>query len=138
VTIDFFWDLRGVVVLVVEDEADARDFLVHTLEVCRASVHAAGGATEARDVLAAHTPNLIISDIGMPGEDGYSFLQSVRRLPDPHKRRIPAIALTAFTREQDAARAYRAGFDMHIGKPVQPRLLARAVAQLAAPSIAPG
>lgn len=131
VTADFFWDLQGISILVVEDEPDTRELLVYVLEACKARVHAAGGAAEARRILALHTPNLIISDIGMPDEDGYAFLEGVRGLSDRDKRSIPAIALTAFTRQKDAARAYRAGFDVHIAKPVQPRTLAQAAAHLA-------
>lgn len=124
-------ELDGLCILVVEDEPDTRELLVYVLEACKARVHAAAGAEEARRILDVHTPNLIISDIGMPDEDGYAFLESVRALPDREKRRIPAIALTAFTRKQDEARARRAGFDVHMAKPVQPRVLAQAAAQLA-------
>ena len=136
--VDFFWDLQGMVILVIEDEPDTRELLVHVLETCRAKVYAAEGAVEARRILASVTPNLIISDIGMPDEDGYSFLESVRGSPDRQKRRIPAIALTAFSRPQDEARAYRAGFDVHMAKPVQPRTLARAASQLATPNVVLG
>lgn len=129
-TMDFFWDLQGMSVLVVEDEPDTRELLVYVLEICKARVHAADGPAEARRILVAHTPNLIISDIGMPEEDGYAFLEGVRRLADRAKSRIPAIALTAFTRQQDEARAFSAGFDVHIAKPVQPRTLTQAAAQL--------
>jgi len=75
--------------------------------------------------------NLIISDIGMPDEDGYAFLEGVGSLSDRNKRSIPAIALTAFTRPQAQARSHRAGFDLHIAKPVQPRTLSKAAANLA-------
>jgi CheY-like chemotaxis protein len=130
-TTESLCELYGIVVLVVEDEPDTRELLVHLLELCGARVLAAAGAREARDILSAHTPNLIISDIGMPEEDGYAFMEGVRRLSDSAKRSIPAIALTAFTRPQDQARAHRAGFDLHIPKPVQPHTLSKAAAQLA-------
>lgn len=134
---DTFPDLQGISILVVEDEPDARELLVHVLETCRARVHAARGAAEARSILVAHTPHLIISDIGMPDEDGYALLESVRRLDDRDKRCVPAIALTAFAREEDQARAYRAGFDVHIAKPVQPCHLTQTAAQLVARTSAP-
>lgn len=124
-------DLAGISILVVEDEPDTRELIVCVLEACGARVLAADGAAEARRLLASHTPDLIISDIGMPEEDGYTFMQGVRSLSDRDKRKIPAIALTAFTRKQDEARAYGAGFDVHIAKPVQPQTLAKAAAQLA-------
>lgn len=128
---DFFWDLKGLSILVVDDEEDALELLVHVLTACGAEVHSATDAAHARSIIDQHTPSLIISDIGMPHEDGYSFLENVRKLPSREKRRIPAIALTAFTAPSDVARAYRAGFDMHIAKPVQPRMLTRAAAQIA-------
>jgi CheY-like chemotaxis protein len=128
---DYFGNLVGLSILIVDDEADARELLVHLLETCGAEVFSAPDAAHARSIMVSHTPSLIISDIGMPDEDGYSLLESVRRLPDREKRRIPAIALTAFTRPADEARAFKAGFDMHIPKPVQPRMLTRAAARLA-------
>jgi CheY-like chemotaxis protein len=76
-------------------------------------------------------PNIIISDIGMPGEDGYEFIRKVRLLPPEKGGRIPAAALTAFARAEDRTRALRAGYQTHIAKPVEPTELTAMVASLA-------
>ena len=94
-------------------------------------VHVAGSAREAMIDLASFTPHVIISDIGMPDEDGYSFIRSVRTLPADEKKNIPAIALTAFARNEDRTRALVEGFNHHMAKPVEPATLVRAVVDLA-------
>jgi signal transduction histidine kinase/CheY-like chemotaxis protein len=125
-------DLHGLSVLVVDDEADARELIGYLLETCGATVHQAGSAAAALDVLDSTAPDIIISDIGMPGEDGYSLIWSIRTLGHEAKRNIPAIALTAFARNEDRARALVAGFNLHIAKPVEPSALIQAILDLAA------
>jgi CheY-like chemotaxis protein len=111
--------VAGLRVLVVEDDDDARDLLIEVLSVRGCVVQAAGSAAEAFEQLEADVPDLIISDIGMPDEDGYSLLRRVRALPKERGGQLPAIALTAFTGERDKAMAHAAGFHAHLGKPVR-------------------
>jgi CheY-like chemotaxis protein len=92
---------------------------------------AAGGMEQALKLLETFTPHVIVSDIGMPGEDGYALIRSVRMLPSAEKKGIPAIALTAFAQNEDRTRALLAGFNAHMGKPVEPQALVKAVAELA-------
>lgn len=122
--------LQGLNVLVVDDEFDGRELVACVLEQCGATVYQADAPSAALEILAEHTPDIIISDIAMPGEDGYSLMRRVRALDEKH-RNIPAIALTAFTRTTDRAQALRAGFDRHLGKPLDPPQLVRAVVDLA-------
>jgi signal transduction histidine kinase/ActR/RegA family two-component response regulator len=111
--------LRGFRVLVVDDEPDARALIRHLLEECDATVSTAGSADEALTILASHPPDLLISDIGMPGEDGYRLIMRVRALGDSRSK-IPAIALTAYARVADRVKAIEAGYQMHLAKPVEP------------------
>jgi CheY-like chemotaxis protein len=118
-------------VLVVDDEADARELIRRVLEECGAQVRTAGSAGEALAMMDGLLPGVLISDIGMPGTDGYEFLRQVR-LREPAKGgRTPAIALTAFARSEDRTRALRAGFQSHIAKPVEPAELVATVASVA-------
>jgi CheY-like chemotaxis protein len=121
----------GLRVLVVEDEPDTRNLLVVMLELCHVQVLSAASAAEARELVASGAPDLIISDIGMPGGDGYSLIRDVRSMPHDRGGRVPAVALTAYARAEDRARALRAGFDEHLPKPVEPRDLVRVLASLA-------
>jgi CheY-like chemotaxis protein len=122
-------DLTGVSVLVVEDHEDARSLLKMILQKCGATVQAAGSVAEALALLHGSRPDIIISDIEMPGEDGYSFIRKVRA-EETTPGRIPAIALTAYTRGVDRLRALAAGFQTHMSKPVEPAELAAAVKSL--------
>ena len=122
--------LDGLKVLVVEDDADGRELLSVALEFYGADVCAVDGAEAARRMLARQIPPVLVSDIGMPGEDGYSLIQSVRKLGASGKRHMPAVALTAFTTAADRARALEAGFDSHIPKPVEPHVLAQLLRDL--------
>jgi PAS domain S-box-containing protein len=106
-------------ILVVDDEADTRELLRQGLEYCGATVSVAGSAAEAVEALMAQTPDILISDIGMPAVDGYDLIRQVRRLPATDGGKIPAIALTAYTRTEDRLQALRAGYDMHVPKPVE-------------------
>jgi PAS domain S-box-containing protein len=120
--------LDGLKVLVVDDEVDARELFKAGLGRCGAEVLTAGSAREAIAVIEEVQPDLLISDIGMPGEDGYELIGKVRSLPAGRGGKIPAIALTAYARTEDRLRALRAGYQMHISKPVE---LAELVAVMA-------
>ncbi|WP_017301359.1 response regulator [Nodosilinea nodulosa] len=122
--------LRGVKAIVVDDEADARDLLTVILEQRGAEVESASTVYEAFQLLEHFHPDVIISDIGMPNEDGYSFLETVRSLPNTPLSQVPAIALTAYAREEDRHHARRVGFENHISKPFDPADVVHAVYQL--------
>jgi signal transduction histidine kinase len=122
-------ELDGIRVLVVDDDASARDMVTVVLEHCGASVASAGSAAEARSALAQSTCDVLLVDIAMPGEDGYMFIRRMRT----EGLRQPVVALTAHARETDRVRALASGFNLHIQKPVEPRALALAVAALVQP-----
>jgi PAS domain S-box-containing protein len=124
-------ELAGLTVLVVDDSADARDLLKRLLEDCAATVVTAGSVDEALALVATATPDVLISDIGMPDADGFELLKRVRALGPNRGGRIPAIALTAFARSEDRTRALRAGFLVHVSKPVDPAELVATVASVA-------
>ncbi|WP_084735940.1 PAS domain-containing protein [Cystobacter ferrugineus] len=111
--------LEGLRVLLVDDEADTRELLRTLLEGCRARVETAGSAAEGLRALIQTRPHLLISDIGMPGEDGHAFIRKVRALPASEGGRIPAVALTAYARAEDRTRALLAGFKAHVPKPIE-------------------
>jgi CheY-like chemotaxis protein len=117
-------------VLLVDDEADARALIKRVLEDCDATVHTAGSVTEAMDLFRSEQPEVLVSDIGMPGEDGYTFIKRVRALGADQGGRTPAVALTAYARSEDRVRAIAAGYQMHIAKPVEPAELIMMVASL--------
>jgi CheY-like chemotaxis protein len=123
--------LKGLTVLAVDDEADARDLMRRLLEECGARVVTAGSAKEALAAMDNHAVNLLISDIGMPGEDGYELVRKIRRRPAECGGKVPAIALTAYARSEDRTRAMLAGFVGHVSKPVEPAELIATVASLA-------
>jgi PAS domain S-box-containing protein len=126
--------LAGVNILVVDDEADARDLLTVILEERKAQVTTVTGPAEAYETLEWLRPDVIISDIGMPGEDGYSFIRSVR-LKEARQRQgwRPAIALTAHARVEDRLRALSAGYQAHVAKPVEPAELVAVIVSLVRP-----
>lgn len=117
--------LNGVHVLIVEDDADSRHVLAVLLQRLGALVEAVASAREAYDRLLLRRPDVLVSDIGMPVEDGYSLIRRVRLLGGEH--RLPAIALTAYARRQDAEEALASGYDRHLAKPVSPADLIRAI-----------
>jgi CheY-like chemotaxis protein len=123
-------DLTGLKVLVVDDEPDARSLIQRLLQDCRAMVVTAGSAEEAVQILLRDTPDVLVSDIGMPGEDGYMLMRRIRSMADP-KGVIPAIALTAYARIEDRVKAIHAGFQLHLSKPVEPVELVAMVQSLA-------
>jgi PAS domain S-box-containing protein len=122
--------LDGLCLLVVDDEEDALALVSEVLVRRGAEVHAVASAQAALDKLASIKPDVIVSDIGMPGEDGYSLIRRVRALPPERGGRTPALALTAYAREEDARRAFAAGYQLHLAKPVEPAQLASVVANL--------
>ena len=123
--------LDGISVLVVDDEQDGRRVLKRLLEIRGASVATAASVDEALEVLEGRVPDVILSDIGMPGQDGYDFIRRVRHLSSEHGGETPAAAVTAFARSDDRIRTLRSGFQMHLAKPVDPLELLTAVAALA-------
>jgi CheY-like chemotaxis protein len=123
--------LTGIRVLLVDDEADARELLAEVLEQYGAAVTAVASADEAVRVLREERPTVLLSDIGLPGEDGHSLMRRVRALPPEGGGRTPAAALTAFARTEDGRRSLAAGFHRHATKPIQPAALASLVRELA-------
>ncbi len=122
--------LRGVKVLVVDDEHDTREILSVMLARYGTEVRAAGSVAEALEILTTWQPDMLVSDIGMPGEDGYVMIQKLRALPPDEGGEIPAIALTAFASPIDREKALAAGFQRHLSKPVEPVELAKIVARV--------
>jgi CheY-like chemotaxis protein/anti-sigma regulatory factor (Ser/Thr protein kinase) len=122
--------LDGVCVLVVDDEADARQLMAQTLEMSGASVKLAENARSALDILEHAPMDVLVSDIAMPGEDGFALIRQVRASSTARVSSIPAAAVTAFTREEHRQHALAAGFQLYLGKPFQPGDLVRTVEQL--------
>jgi len=123
--------LDGIRVLVVDDEPDARDLFGSILQVAGAAVTTAGSAAEAREHMAAERPQVLLSDIEMPGEDGYQLVKQARA--GSTRRPLIAIAVTASARDVDRRRALDAGFDWHLSKPIEPDDLIGVIAALMAP-----
>jgi PAS domain S-box-containing protein len=123
--------LDGLTILVVDDEPDTRDLLRRGLEHCGAQIRLAGSAEDALNALRRDVPDILISDIGMPGVDGYDLIREIRNLATENGRRVGAIALTAYTRVEDRLQALRAGYDMHVPKPVELTELVAVAASLA-------
>jgi signal transduction histidine kinase/ActR/RegA family two-component response regulator len=122
--------LDGITVLVVDDESDAREIIAHALQACGARVTVASGARDAFDVLASTDIDVLLSDIAMPDEDGYSLIRRVRASTNTRVATIPAVAVTAHARKAEREQAFAAGFQRHLAKPVEPADLARTVDQL--------
>jgi PAS domain S-box-containing protein len=122
--------LDGVRVLVVDDEPDARELLTAVLEHHGARVATAGSVDEAVPLFASFQPDALVSDIGMPGADGYELIRRVRALGRDEGGTVPATALTGFARQEDGRRALAAGFDTHLAKPVEPAMLVETVERL--------
>jgi CheY-like chemotaxis protein len=125
-------DLGGVQVLVVDDEPDTREYITFVLEESGAVVTAVASANEGLKVLDKSLPDVLLSDIGMPGKDGYALMREIRERSPAEGGEIPAIALTAYARVEDSEQALLAGFQMHVSKPVEPDNLITAVANLIA------
>jgi CheY-like chemotaxis protein len=123
--------LAGIRVLVVDDEPDARELVAAILTEYGADVRVAPSAHDAYGEVQSWRPDVLVADIGMPDEDGYSLLRRVRALPADEGGAIPAAALTAYAQAEDRERAFAAGFQEHVAKPVLAQELARLVASLA-------
>jgi CheY-like chemotaxis protein len=122
--------LQGYFVLLVEDHADSRELLVHALRTAGAEVAAFGAASDAYAALDRRQPSVIVADIALPDEDGYSFIRRVRAHSTPAIQAIPAIAVTAYASIPDRAEALAVGFQQHLPKPVDPGRLVRAIHDL--------
>ena len=129
--------LAGVRVLVVDDEPDARELVVRALEHSGARVTAVSSSSDAlaqlRSAEPEALPHVLVSDIGMPREDGYDLMRQVRSLKPDRGGRIPAITVTGYATPEDVARAMEAGYKLHVAKPMDPAALVNAVASLARP-----
>ena len=126
--------LQGLHVLIVEDDTDSRNVLALLLQKLGALVEAVPSAKEAMARVVNRRPDVIVSDIGMPEEDGYSLIRRLRQMPADIENKLPAIALTAYARKQDADAAISAGYDRHLPKPVVPAELIRAIKSVVLPS----
>jgi CheY-like chemotaxis protein len=126
-------DLQGLKVLVVDDDGEARELVAAALRRAGAQVRTAANASEALADVGQHPPAVIVSDLEMPGVDGYQLIQRLRALDPEHGGTIPAAALTAHARPDEVRRALDAGFQRHVSKPAAPEEIARAVAALAQP-----
>ncbi|MBO3459341.1 ATP-binding protein [Aetokthonos hydrillicola Thurmond2011] len=129
-TLDAEPDLTGVRILVVDDDPDTRDLLTFLLEDYGAGVMVVASAGEAFRAFESFKPDVLVSDIGMPIEDGYSFLRQIRSLPPEQGGQVPAIALTAYAKQEDQQQALVAGFQQHLSKPVEPQALVTVIARL--------
>jgi len=123
--------LAGVRIVVADDDVDSRDVIATTLERAGAQVALAASAREALELVLRTRPDVLVSDIGMPGEDGYALIRQVRSLPASSGGAVPAVALTAYARTDDEQRALTAGFHEHVAKPADPGTLTAVVARLA-------
>jgi CheY-like chemotaxis protein len=128
-------ELGGLKVLVVDDEPDTRQVISAVISKSGAEVKTCASALEALETLKRWKPDILMSDIGMPGEDGYSLIRKVRALSIESGGRIPAAALTAYARDDDRERALAAGFQMHVAKPIGSRELIDVLAGLAGRTI---
>ncbi|MGA7881546.1 MAG: PAS domain S-box protein [Terrimicrobiaceae bacterium] len=123
--------LTNVHVLVVDDEVDARELVKRMLEIAGATVSVAGSVSEAMERVLTARPDVLVCDLGMPGEDGCSLIRKLRLLEENRESALPAVALTAYARSEDRARAIRSGFQNHLAKPVEAAELLAVVNDLA-------
>jgi len=122
--------LSGARILVVDDDSDMRELVKRALESHNAQVVAAGSTVEALVLVERWRPSIVLADIAMPGEDGYTLVRRIRQLPSERGGRVPAVALTAYARAEDRTAALAAGFDRHVGKPIDPDELAALVTEV--------
>lgn len=122
--------LDGVRILVVDDEADSRELVKAILMGCGSDVNCCESAAQAMKAIRDWKPDLLVSDIGMPIEDGYSLIKKVRGLRSKRAKQLPAIALTAYATKEDKARAVSEGFQLHIAKPIEPTTLVMSIASI--------
>ena len=124
------FSLDGLLILAVDDEEDTCQLLVQALTFYGATVITAKSAADALTEVIDKSPDVLVSDIGMPGEDGYSLIRKIRALTDERQKNVKAVALTSYTRAQDRMRTLAAGYQSHVGKPVEPDELATVIASL--------
>jgi CheY-like chemotaxis protein len=124
-------DLREVHVLAIDDEPDALSLVAEALQAAGARVSTARSATEALSILETEVPDVLVADLGMPRIDGFQFIDRVRRHRNARIRELPAAALTAYARPEDRVKSLRAGFQIHLAKPVDPAELVTTIAALA-------
>ena len=129
--------LDGIRVLIVDDEANAREALGEMLRSCGAEIRAAETAKEALESFQQFKPHVLVSDIAMPGEDGYSLIEKIRTLSPAKGGNTPSLALTAYAGVDDARRALSAGFQAHLAKPVDGQHLVKTIARLAGKNLKP-
>jgi signal transduction histidine kinase/DNA-binding response OmpR family regulator len=135
-TADYANALNGMRILVVDDEADSRDLLSAILTRCGGEVKCSESAAEALQAFKDWEPDVLVSDIGMPVQDGYSLIKSLRKLRSKRAKKIPAVALTAYATSEDRAKALAAGFQIHLAKPVEPKSLVKSIAAAGGRNIA--
>lgn len=123
--------LNGLRILVVDDELDSRELITAILTHCGSEVKCSESAAEAIEAFRNWKPDLLVSDIGMPTEDGYSLIQKLRKMRSKWAREMPAVALTAYATVEDRDRALDAGFQVHVAKPIEPEALVRSIAGVA-------
>jgi CheY-like chemotaxis protein len=120
--------LDGLKILVVDDDPDTRDLVTTILTRCGSEVRCSESAAEALRAFQEFSPDLLVSDIGMPDEDGYGLIRKLRKLKSKRARQIPALALTAYATDEDRSLALSAGFQMHLPKPIEPENLVSSIA----------
>jgi CheY-like chemotaxis protein len=123
-------ELSGIRVLIVDDDIDTCEMLTFALRLLGAEAQASNSVAEAFSSLAGWKPDILLTDINMPGEDGYSLINKLRSLTPKKGANIPAIALTALARPEDSEPALSAGFELHLAKPVDIEELAEAISNL--------
>jgi len=124
-------DLHGIHVLVIDDEPDALALVSEVLEAAGARLTTAQSADEALDKLLTGVPDVVVADLGMPRVDGFGFIDRLRRHANTRVREVPAAALTAYARSEDRVKALRAGYQIHLAKPIDPAELITTIASLA-------
>jgi CheY-like chemotaxis protein len=129
--------LKGLRILVVDDEADSRDLVSAILMRCGSDVNCCKSAADGMKAFMSWKPDLLVSDIGMPVEDGYSLIKKLRKLKTKHAREIPAIALTAYATKEDQERTLSSGFQMHVAKPIVPEKLITSIAKAMSSKVGP-
>src|SRR5437867_4725571 len=122
--------LHGVKVLVVDDEADSRDLVMTILTRCGSDVRCSESAAEAMRAFQEWQPDVLVSDIGLPNEDGYSLIRKLRKLKSKRAKKIPAVALTAYATDEDRSEALAAGFQIHVAKPIEPESFVTSIAKV--------
>lgn len=120
--------LKGLRILVVDDEADSRDLVTAIITRCGGEVKCCSSAAEALKTFPQWKPDILVSDIGMPNEDGYTLIRKLRKLKSKRAKEVPAIALTAYATDDDRERAFSAGFQNHVAKPIELEALVHSIA----------